>query len=211
VCQVAVTAGVVMLLFVVYQVWVTDWFSDNAQDKIAHDLRQQWASPTTGRAAPDFGNAFAFLHIPRFGDDYQQAVVEGTEPEELEEAPGHFVDTAMPGEPGNFAVAGHRVGKGSPFIDLDRLRDGDAIVVETADTWFVYRVTTVSVTAPTDAGVLDAVPGHPGVAPDRAVLTLVTCTPKFTDHQRLVVHAELDSSVAKADEPDGPPALREVT
>ena len=41
---------------------------------------------------------------------------------ELVEGPGHYVDSAMPGEQGNFALAGHRVGKGSPFLDLDQLR-----------------------------------------------------------------------------------------
>ena len=46
----------------------------------------------------------------------------------------------MPGEQGNVALAGHRVGKGSPFLELDKLRPGDPIVVETAQSWFVYRV-----------------------------------------------------------------------
>ena len=210
VCQLAVTAGVLILLLVAYQVWVTDFFSDQAQDQLADDLREQWDSPTAGDAEPDFGQAFAFLHIPRFGDDYAQAVVEGTEVEQLEKAPGHFVDTAQPGQPGNFSVAGHRVGKGSPFIDLDLLEDGDAIVTETVDSWYVYRVTSVSVTTPADVGVLAPVPGQPEAEPEGAFLTLVTCTPKFTDRDRLIVHAELTETVSKTDTPAGPLALQEV-
>ncbi|MBB3677197.1 class E sortase [Modestobacter versicolor] len=213
VCQAGITAAVVVLLFVAYQVWVTDLRSDRAQDEVADQLRDDWSSPAPlpASTAPDFGTAFAFLHIPRLGDDYEQAVVEGTDDAVLEEAPGHFVDTALPGEIGNFSVAGHRVGKGSPFIDLDRLQDGDEIVVETVDTWYVYRVSEVVVTEPTATDAIAAVPGAAGDVPDRGYLTLVTCTPKFTDRLRLIVHAELDGSTPKSESPDGPAVLLGTT
>ncbi len=59
-------------------------------------------------------------------------IVEGTEPRrQLEKGPGHYRGTALPGQVGNFAVAGHRVGKGEPFLNLDQLRAGDAVIVET--------------------------------------------------------------------------------
>jgi sortase (surface protein transpeptidase) len=67
-------------------------------------------------------------------------VLEGTSSSILEVGPGHYKETALPGEPGNFSVAGHRVGKGAPFNDLDLLRSCDAIVIETQTDWFVYRV-----------------------------------------------------------------------
>ena len=160
---------------------------------------------------PPVGEPFAFLHIPRLGNDYRRAVVEGTEEQQLTQGPGHYVGTAMPGQPGNFAVAGHRVGQGSPFLDLDTVQRGDPVVVETADTWHVYRVTATLVVAPTDTWVVAPTPGGPADGPATgAFLTLTTCHPEFSDRERLVVHGELETSVAKADAPDGPAALRDL-
>jgi len=86
------------------------------------------------------GEGFAKLRITVLGADYVFTVVEGTEPDDLYIGPGHYSQTQLPGEQGNFAVAGHRVSKGSPFNDLGLLSSCDAIVVETRDDWFVYRV-----------------------------------------------------------------------
>lgn len=213
--QLAVTLGVVLLLFVAYEAWVTDIASDRAQEHLAEDLREEWAAPVpTGPAVtgPAAGEAFAFLHIPRFGSTWNRAVVEGTDPEELEDGPGHYVGSAMPGQPGNFAMAGHRVGRGSPFLDLDLLRRGDAVVVETADAWHVYRVSSTEIVAPTEISVVAPTPGGAlDGPPTGSFLTMTTCNPKFSARERLVVHATLESSVTKAEDADGPDALGEVT
>jgi sortase A len=173
------------------------------------------------------GTAFAVLHIPRLGADYARVVLEGTDEEELKQGPGHYVGTAMPGERGNVSLAGHRVGKGSPFLDLDRLRPGDAIVVETADSWFVYRVLGDRATgnlaadpsgipgqeivSPSAVRVISPTPDAPtGARATGSYLTLTTCHPRFSARQRLVVHAALEGhGTSKTAEPDGPPALRE--
>jgi sortase (surface protein transpeptidase) len=133
----------------------------------------------------------------------------------------------LPGEPGNMGLAGHRVGKGSPFLDLDQLRPGDPIVVETVDSWFVYRVLGDVATGdleadpsgipgqeivrPTDIQVLSPIPNGPAdAAPTGSYLTLTTCHPRFSARQRLIIHARLDGGViAKTAEPDGPVALTE--
>ena len=109
--------------------------------------------------------------------------MQGTSPADLEKGPGHYVGTALPGQRGNFAVAGHRVGKGEPFLNLDQLRAGDAVVVQT-------RVVLVrlpdrgqpgrtsrrveadgvpgrEIVDPGDGNVLLPVPDRPGVAADR--------------------------------------------
>ncbi len=80
-------------------------------------------------APPALGEGFARVHIPALDAAY--AVVEGTRNEDLRAGPGHYVDTQMPGEPGNFALAGHRIGTGAVFQHLDRLDACDAVVVET--------------------------------------------------------------------------------
>ena len=186
------------------------------------------AEPAPWTPAPidvGIGDPFAVLHVPRLGADYSRVIVEGASEVELEQGPGHYVDTAMPGQQGNFAVAGHRVGRGSPFLDLDQMRPGDAIVVETADSWFVYRVLGDAATGdfaadpsgipgqhivrPTDVEVISPTPGAAVADPATgAYLTLTTCHPKYSAQQRLIIHARLDGApISKAAMPDGPPAL----
>jgi sortase A len=228
--QLLVTAGLVVLLFVVYEVWITDLSSDRKQDALSQELREDWGGgsddptvptlPGGGLSEVPLGEGFAFIRIPRFGADYVKVILEGTDEDELVEGPGHYVDTAMPGEQGNFALAGHRVGKGSPFLDLDQLQSGDLIVIETEDTWYVYRVVgdddpngvpAQQIVLPTDVSVIAPIPNGPlDGPPGGAYLTLTTCHPKFSARQRLIVHAALDGDpIPKADAPDGPPALSE--
>ncbi len=217
--QLLLTIGYVLLLFVVYELWVTDLISDARQEELTAELREEWEQPVPAVPADlQDGDAFAMLHIPRLGADYARAVVEGTGAEDLEQGPGHYTGTAMPGEQGNFAVAGHRVGRGSPFLEIDELRPGDPIVVETATSWYVYRVLDTpglgvpgqQVVDPSDVSVIAPTPAGPADGPaSGAYLTLTTCHPEYSARQRLIVHAQLDGGpVARADAPEGPSALR---
>ena len=139
--EVLITLGIVVLLFVTYELVVTDWFSAEKQAKAEATLDDRWAEPQRQlHLDPADGEAFARLYIPAFGPDYRFTVQEGVGAAALEVGPGHYKGTAWPGEPGNFAVAGHRVGKGAPFNDLDLLNSCDALVVETASDFFVYRM-----------------------------------------------------------------------
>jgi sortase A len=148
--QTFITAGLVILLFVVYEVWVTNIFAHYKQQKVENDLVQEYAQgkdplaqatlPGGGQQAIPIGTGIANLYIPRLGDDYHFAIVQGTDDASLDKGPGHYTNTALPGQKGNFSVAGHRVGKGEPFLNLDQLQAGDAVVVETKDTWYIYRV-----------------------------------------------------------------------
>jgi sortase A len=125
--------------------------------------------------------AVAKLEIPAIGVD--AFVLEGTERETLDRAPGHYEETPLPGEEGNSAIAGHRTMHGRVFHDLDDLEPGDDIVTHTHAGRAVYRVVDVSVVAPTALEV---------VAPtDESRLTLTTCHPKGSARQRLVVAAVL--------------------
>lgn len=138
--ELLITLGMVVLLFVFYSVYVTDWFSAHKQREATAKLEEQWRNPRGMQDHLLEGEGIARLYIPSFGPDYAFTVLEGTGADTLSVGPGHYVGTPLPGQPGNFAVAGHRVGKGSPFNDLDLLNSCDALVVETADQWFVYRV-----------------------------------------------------------------------
>ncbi len=171
--QTLITLGVVVLLFVVYEVYVTDLFGERKQAAATSALDAEWsehATPTGGtsvttvvetaqatavvdaeKQAVDprtrkknydtaLGEGFAKIYVPAFGADFVFTIIEGTDPDDLYVGPGHYADTQYPGQPGNFSVAGHRVSKGSPFNDLGLLASCDALVIETQDDWFVYRV-----------------------------------------------------------------------
>ena len=228
--ELLVTGGVIVLLFVVYELFVTDLLNGQRQDDLSRQVHEQWSQKAPSSSSPGSqvpGGAFAVLHIPRLGNDYQRVVVEGTSHAALKDGPGHYSTSAQPGEVGNLAIAGHRTTYGSPFRDLDRVRPGDPIIVETKDSWFVYRVLGDPATGdfdtdpsgikgqeivtPEDVQVINPVPdASAGTAPTRAYLTLTTCHPRFSAAKRLVVHAALDGTpIAKAAMPDGPPALTE--
>jgi sortase A len=220
--QTLITLGLVVLLFVVYEVWVTNIFARNENDKVAQKLEQVWENPNVvtlpggGAGTIALGTGVANIYIPRFGPDYHWTIVEGTGQDELEKGPGHYVNTAAPGQVGNFGVAGHRVGKGEPFLNLDKLRVGDTVIVETKASWFVYDVLgatpggnprdsdsavkvaggTVQVPGqeivPPSAGrVLLPVPNNAHAKPAAKLMTLTTCHPKFTAAKRMIVHATL--------------------
>ena len=135
-----ITLGMVVLLFVFYLLYISDWISAARQREATAQLDKQWRNPRGILDRPVQGEGIAKLSVPVFGPDFVWTVLQGTDQNTLAIGPGHYPDTAMPGEPGNFSVGGHRVGKGSPFNDLGLLRSCDALVVETVDTWFVYRV-----------------------------------------------------------------------
>ena len=118
-------------------------------------------------------------------------VVEGVGDDDLAKGPGHFPGTALPGKVGNFAVAGHRATHGEPFAYLDKLEVGDPVVVETVDGWLVYDVTWVRILSPSATEVLAPVAGHPGEKASQRTMTLVTCNPRWSSTERLVVGAQL--------------------
>jgi sortase A len=228
--QTLITAGVVILLFVVYEVYVTNVFAHREQTRVHNALEKKWAQgkdplplPGAGNIAIPIGSGIANLYMPRFGKDYGFTIVQGTDAASLEKGPGHYTGTALPGAEGNFAVAGHRVGKGEPFLNLDRLQPGDAVIVETGRDWYVYRVkgtkgnlsATVpdgvpgrEIVSPSDGNVLLPVPNHPDSTPSERLMTMTTCHPKFTATQRMIVYAALSPglTVAKPKATSGMPA-----
>ncbi|MEC3974552.1 class E sortase [Amycolatopsis sp. H20-H5] len=138
--ELLITAGLVVLLFMVYELYVTDLFSAGKQSDASSALDNQWSNDRS--LHPDLidGRAFARIHIPSFGADFNFTIQEGTGEASLEVGPGHYKGSALPGEPGNFAVAGHRVGKGAPFNDLDNLSSCDSVVIETQSDFYIYKV-----------------------------------------------------------------------
>ncbi|MCK7638203.1 class E sortase [Corynebacterium pygosceleis] len=246
--ELLLTAGALLLLFAFYESYWTNIEASREQERVASNLEQRWAGPQEDagegqrenprvRRELALGEAFARMYIPSFGPDFHFAIVEGTEDADLLAGPGRYTDTQMPGQPGNFAVAGHRVGKGAPFNDLGNLRTCDPVVVETRDSWDIYRVLPVDattgeqrraaaaecltpeqvervavgdyagvdgrlITVPGDVSVIDPVPGLPGVVADphlEGLMTMTTCHPRFSNAQRMIVHAMLVRTDTKRD------------
>ena len=133
---------------------------------------------------PDMGAAFALIRIPEI-ERLQEGwnVVHGVRTADLRNGAGHMPSTALPGQPGNSVISGHRTTWGQPFHELDALDPGDRIEVETALGTHIYAVREILVVKPTDLWVADPREG--------AWLTLTTCHPRFSARQRLVVAAEL--------------------
>ena len=130
------------------------------------------------------GDAVARIDVPAIG--VNDIVVAGVTRDDLKRGPGHFPETPLPGQLGNVAIAGHRTTYGQPFHNVDNLNPGDDIVMTTPNGTFVYSVVTTQIVAPSDYQVVAT--SDPG----RATLTLVSCHPKWTTRDRIVVTAELD-------------------
>ena len=199
-----IAAGLLILLFVAYQLWGTGI----AEARSQRELKRQFnalpgvatpptttptgvaatraTSPTTLPPLPPAptGSAVAIIRIPKIGVD--DAVVEGVGVEDLKKGPGHYPNTPMPGQVGNAAIAGHRTTYGAPFYRLNELSSGDDIFVTTRDGTYDYKVSSSNSVSPSDVAVL-----NPTLD---AQLTLTTCTPRFTASKRLVVVSTLISA-----------------
>ncbi len=210
-----ITLGVIVLLFVAYQLVGTNFTEAHSQHKLASQFSADMArdhtpagsaqahsptvatpatsSPTALPSVPS-GGAVDHLVIPKIGVD--KFVVEGTNEDDLRKGPGHYASTPFPGQPGNSAIAGHRTTYGAPFFRLNELGPGDPIYITdlTGHTW-VYKVSEPpKVVSPDDVAVLD-----PTSFPQ---LTLTTCNPRFSATSRLIVFARL---VGPAEAPPAAP------
>jgi sortase A len=135
-------------------------------------------------SAPEVGEPLARLEIPSIGLDW--IVIEGVTPNALQDGPGHFPETPLPGQVGNAAIAGHRTTHGQPFYRVDEVDIGDELVVTTLGGRFVYVMTEQLLVSPSDyAQVI------PPTDPSKATLTLVSCHPRFSTRQRIIIRAEL--------------------
>ena len=218
--RVFITVGLLILLFVAYQLWGTGLYTAREQDELERQFTSALASegqptPTTGSTPsttapatpsssttttttepppppPPEGEAVARIRIPKIGID--SIVVNGVNREDLRKGPGHYPDTPLPGQEGNSAIAGHRTTYGAPFGDLDQLSEGDLIQVRTLQGSFKYRVSEQLIVRPSDIAVIDPTPVNPTNPAEGflATLTLTTCNPKYSAAQRLVIHADLD-------------------
>jgi sortase A len=198
--------GLLLVCFVAYQLWGTALYESHAQDHLRSDLsatlhRPLPSSATPGAAThdarlpplasrtaastaePATNTAVGLLSIPKIG--LNDAIVEGVGEADLEQGPGHYPNTPLPGQPGNVAIAGHRTTYAHPFYNLNELAVGDPIYILTRQGLFRYKVVGTQVVAPSDVAVLTSTSNAP-------TLTLTTCNPRYSASTRMVVTADFD-------------------
>ena len=220
--ELLITVGVLLFGFLVWQLWWTDVQGNRAQAEIVREVvRATPPAPTpqpSGTPAvviakprhdeppvmkePAHAVTFATMQVPRWDGEPERPISQGTDrPTVLDpKGVGHYEGTAMPGGVGNFAVAGHRTTYAKPFNRIAELKKGDAVVVRTntmdggdgTDTWYVYKVVSTQIVAPTDVAVIAPVPNEPGATPTERMMTMTTCHPMFSARERYIVHLVLD-------------------
>jgi sortase A len=225
--RVLITGGVLILLFVAYQLWGTGIRTAQSQNDLEDDFEAvleeadpaatsttststtstSTASTSTTTTEPQTvpalepvpeGEATARIVIPAIGVD--KIVVEGVSLTDLKKGPGHFPQTPLPGQEGNSAIAGHRTTYGAPFNRLDELEPGDEVTVTTVQGEFTYEVTETQIVSPTQVEVLE------DKGDNR--LTLTACHPKYSARQRIVVVSHLapeEPVYQRPPRPDGEP------
>ncbi|MFD5266690.1 class E sortase [Streptomyces sp. NPDC058335] len=208
--ELLITAGLLLGLFVVYSLWWTNVVADRKADRQGDKVRDTWAQENTGPGALDTKDGIGFLHVPAMKNG-EVLVEKGTTSKILNDGvAGYYTDpvkATLPtsGKDGNFSLAAHRDGHGAKFHNIDKLDEGDPIVFETKDNWYVYKVYAVlAETSKYNVEVLGAVPKESGKKKAGKYITLTTCTPVYTSRYRYVVWGELER-VEKVDADRTPP------
>lgn len=190
-----ILAGIMVLGLIGFGYWHSGATARHDRKALTQDLKRELgrAPLSAGPAAcslrePDAGRPFAFIRIPRLGQNWRLPVIQGTGEAQLNTgAVGHVAGTGMPGN-GNLSLAAHVVSAGNPFLHLSSLRRGDTVTVTDRCGSYTYRVTWQRVVGEHDVRVLDPVPG-------KRVITLITCHPAvyWSTPDRLIVRGVLES------------------
>jgi len=147
------------------------------------------------------GSVIGKLYVPRYGKKYVRTIAEGTSMTVLNGVGlGHYTGTQMPGEEGNFAIAGHRFGNGGPMLLIDKLKTGDLAYVKTSTSWFTYQWVGTKIVKPNYVGVVYPIPqGLPTAEQGGHYMTFTSCTPVHINTLRIAAWFELVSETPAAD------------
>ncbi|MGJ9412710.1 sortase domain-bontaining protein [Aeromicrobium sp. CF4.19] len=182
-----------------WQYWGTNVVAKAEHNEIRQVIADDWGQGLDS-------DAIGLLRVERFGDDYEVPIVKGFDDDDLARGVGWYEEGVLPGEVGNFAIAGHRVTHGEPFRDFLELRAGDVVEVETRTHVYTYELENNG-----DEITLDFTVGWPlqpvpdpdlrGEQPTEARLTLLTCSELFHTRNRNVVFGDLVETVDKSEAP----------
>lgn len=200
IAQALLAGGLMLVGTAVFNMTLGDQLAGEQQQKQAESVPLKFDAPATAADSKlQVGEVFAKLYVPRFGQNYVREIAEGVSLEKVLNTVGigHYIGSAMPGEVGNFAIAGHRAGNGGPMRDIDKLVAGDQAIVETATQKFTYEFLELKIVKPSEVGVLAADPvGLTIKDPNGQYLTLTSCTPIHVNTDRIVAWFKLLSVTA---------------
>jgi sortase A len=221
--ELMITLGVLLGLYVVWELVWTDVEAHREAREVVRLIQAQpnWIEPEPDSpyaprhdplvtpppvdadplATPSFGGAWGTLHVPRWGADYNVPIVEGTDRVKIlnKGLIGHYEVTQSPGRVGNFATSAHRTTYGKPYNLAAELEDGDSLIVETAQYYFVYKVYGREIVYPNAIRVIWPVPNDRDATPTKRLITLTTCHPMYSAAQRYIVWGELEYWVDKTE------------
>ena len=129
-------------------------------------------------SAAEVHNELGTIEIPKIG--LKMTMLEGVRLSTLDQGPGHWPGSAMPGQVGNVVVAGHRTSHAKPFRHLDALVPGDQVIFTMPYGQFIYRVVSTEIVAPERVDIVDQTSAK--------TATLFACHPPGSTRQRIVVH-----------------------
>lgn len=209
--------GLGVLGYIVWQPWHTGVTVTAKQEQLsASDSAKwdkveqpEWDGTVPVTAVPEAGEVFAVLHAPAFGTTYANRIAETTDWWTVlnldEKGIGRYENTQMPGEPGNFALAGHRSGPLiNSFREVMNLRVGDPLFIETEDGWYTYRFRDIEYVLPTETDVLNPFPRLQGEPGKDQIMTFTTCHPKLAgSDERAIAYSVFESYQPRS---AGPPA-----
>jgi len=169
--------------------FVSNLWQDRLQTKLSHQLASPQLEQAYRNRQVATGDSLTRIKSPAI--DVDVVVVEGTTPSALRAGAGHYALTSLPCDIGNVAIAGHRTTFGKPFANVDRLKPGDTIELDTPIGGCIYQVSKAPFAiSPNDMSVLDPTPER--------TLTLTTCHPKGSAAERLIIRATWVKDLAHA-------------
>lgn len=136
---------------------------------------------------------FGILYAPKLGPAYKALITAGDDSIDISGpmAVDYYPETVMPGQIGNYLLAGHVGNLGMARFDtIHELAEGDNVYTETKEGWYRYAVTGSKVVEPEDVSVLAPNPNNPGAKADKAVMTMTTCYFDGLIKKRLAVWAD---------------------
>ena len=188
-----IVAGISVVGFQIYSMTLGDTIAQQSQIQAAEveplKISPEQFGVDSKVSNLEVGQVFAKLYSPRFGDSYVRNIAEGTDLETVLDTMGigRYIGTQMPGERGNFAIAGHRTGAGGPMRDIDKFVPGDKVYVETEDAWFTYAYLETKIVDPSAVGTIAPEPeGLTNTVANQTYLTMTSCTPVYLNTDRII-------------------------
>jgi sortase A len=215
--ELLITSGIVLGAYVAYELWGSNvaakqtWTSSTSE--LQSEFEQKYkalleANPSVSPAEiklsekPKSGKPFALLYAPSLWPNNKSVpILEDTSDRVLAKGIGHYTETNLPGEVGNFAIAGHRATHGEPFAQFQLFKRGDKVTVETLAGKYVYALVADIKVLPEDVWVIgpkpavEALNSYPA---DAKFITLTTCDPRWSSEKRWVWFGVQESFTPRA-------------